>query len=363
MISVDIDHQVLRQNSGPLQLTFNATFAHSNNISGIFGDSGAGKTTMLKTMAGLVSNTTFQLSHNEKDFSNTLGHNNPCVYVGSTTGLFLHINVQKNLALIANKGLFAKHGFTLTEVADLCKVSHLLEQMPNTLSSGETQRVQFARALLSGKPVILLDEAFSALDWDNRIYMLNVVKRLSSDTTLQFVMVSHSLKELSYCCDTVYHLRNGSIVQKGSVNKVLDGFIQQLNQRTSAHTSIMPVFSELNAYCVAYDSHHHISEMVLGKDMSDTSNVIFVAGQHPPNRCHTVHVDADKVSLSVNKLDNISMLNQVKGKVHDIHKMAHNYVVSLLVNQQILRVLVSSKSFDKLNIANNATFYAQFKLV
>jgi ABC-type nitrate/sulfonate/bicarbonate transport system ATPase subunit len=159
----------------------------------MFGPSGTGKTTWLKRCAGLVDQRAVTLLDGETTIAHT-NHRNPCVYQSQHNTLIPHFTVQQNLALVSQyhhvqAGMFE-------DVIALCQIETLLSRDVLTLSGGEQQRCMLARTLLCGKPHLLLDEPFSALDQHAKNALLQALNTFIRSHNLSITWISHDIAEL-----------------------------------------------------------------------------------------------------------------------------------------------------------------------
>lgn len=360
MISIKIAHTLARRSREDLTIDVEQAFCTNKTISGIFGDSGTGKSALLKCMAGLQPQASYSLHFKQQRFESLPAHLNPCVYVGADAVLFEHLSVEKNLQLIMHKASFSTQQFvSLNEAITSCGIEHLLHQSPKSLSSGEKQRVQFARALLSNKPIVLLDEAFSALDWTSRMGMIAQVNRLNASTGLHFIMVSHSLKELSHCCEQIIKLQQGKVERVGTVDDILLYLANELHSQL--------VFSNLRVEFVAYDASDNISQWQLAATPTQAAQYVYV-NQLNSNAGHQqddmlLNIDANKVSLSCHSNHQSSMLNSLQGTVCDINLHEYDALICLNVNEQFIRASISLRSLHALNISLGMSLFAHFKAV
>lgn len=331
----------------------------SDQCVGIFGDSGTGKSSVLKLMAGLMHCTKKQLSVNNCDYGHLPAHKNPCVYVGAEAVLFEHLSVANNTLIASQKGGFAQQNTLSFEfIVDSCGISHLLEQKPHQLSSGENQRVAFARALMSGKPIILLDEAFSALDWPNRLKMLALVNQLKKNTALQFILVSHSLKELAQCCEHICVLKEGQVIAKGDLQSMLSTLIMQQN--------VAGVFSSISARWCNFDAADKVSKWVLddyNQQKAPQHQYLFshAKAANSVSEHRRFNIDANQVTLATHNTGTSSMLNCLEGCIVGIDGLQDRVLVSIDVQGQVLRSTISRRSAKLMNIQLGDNIYALFK--
>ena len=164
----------------------NSTFGVVEGISGI------GKTTLLNLISGLKKPMSGEIILNNKILSNdyefVLPENRNIGYVFQDFALFPHINVKKNI-LFASKN--KKSDFYLKVIKKLDLESHL-QKMPHELSGGLMQRVAICRALLMEPSLLILDEPFSNLDYENSINVQSILKEYISENKIPCLIVSHN---------------------------------------------------------------------------------------------------------------------------------------------------------------------------
>lgn len=195
-------------------------------VTALFGPSGAGKTTAIKVMAGLLTPETGWVTLGDRVlFDSNAGTNVPphkrrMGYVFQDGRLFPHLNVLQNLRFGAS---FSDRKPPLSEtlLVDLLGLPDLLTRRPATLSGGETQRVALARALLSAPDMLLMDEPLAALDGPRKDDILPYIDRLKSETRIPILYVTHSVEEMARLADRIVLLRDGEVLQQGRVFDVL----------------------------------------------------------------------------------------------------------------------------------------------
>ena len=150
--------------------------------------SGSGKSTLLDLIAGFIKPQQGRILLDEQNLTPKPVEQRPVSYLFQKHNLFDHLTVRKNLRLAAKK--LAEE----TLIAALDNVSlpaNYLDKLPDQLSGGEQQRVALARTLLMNRPVMLLDEPYSALDLDTRIHITELTRRLQAEHGWLLLAVSH----------------------------------------------------------------------------------------------------------------------------------------------------------------------------
>ena len=178
-------------------------------IVALTGYSGAGKTSVLNAIAGLVTPTRGHIEvdgHVLFDSAQRIDvpvHQRRVGYIFQDARLFPHLTVRRNL-LYGQRDASAR--FRLDEVIALLGIETLLARRPANLSGGEAQRVAIGRALLSQPDILLLDEPLSALDRARREELIGFIQRVRDESKLPMVYVSHSLDEVRRLTDVVHEL-------------------------------------------------------------------------------------------------------------------------------------------------------------
>lgn len=178
-----------------------ASFTSKNGLTALFGPSGAGKTSLLNMVAGLLRPDRGRIAvGGEVLFDSDLGidmavQERRAGYVFQDGRLFPHLRVRENMEYGAQRA--EGHGLmTLDEAATFLGIAHLLDRWPRTLSGGEAQRVAIGRALLSGPRFLLMDEPLASLDRARREEVMTVIQRLRDEVRLPILYVSHDRAEV-----------------------------------------------------------------------------------------------------------------------------------------------------------------------
>ena len=175
------------------------------------GPSGAGKTTVLNAIAGLVRPESGHIRIDDRVlYDSARGidvptHRRRIGYVFQDARLFPHLDVRRNLQY-GRHASDADPAFGFDTVVALLGIGSLLERRIANLSGGETQRIALGRALLSQPALLLLDEPLSMLDQARREELIPYLQRVRDETTLPIVYVSHSTDEVKRLTDAVHVL-------------------------------------------------------------------------------------------------------------------------------------------------------------
>ena len=198
-----------------LPMTFDLQVAAGERIA-IVGPSGAGKSTLLNLIAGFVLPTQGNIWLNGENHTRSAPYERPVSMLFQENNLFPHLTVQQNLALGLKTSLklTALEQDQIERVADAVGLTSFLSRLPNSLSGGQKQRVALARCLLRDKPILLLDEPFSALDPKLRMDMLNLIDELCHSKKLTLLLVTHQPSELTGKVDRMLRIENGRISQQ-----------------------------------------------------------------------------------------------------------------------------------------------------
>lgn len=171
---------------------------------GVVGKSGSGKSTLLNAIAGYL-NYDGEIWLNGKNLQNIPPWQHNCRYLNQFLYLFPHKTLLGNLALAAPHS--SHH--TQMQLLEKLHISHLAKRYPHELSGGEKQRAALARAMIQPPDLLLLDEPFSALDWDIRQQLWHVLQNILQEYQLTTILVSHEPKEMKFLTQKIIELHQG----------------------------------------------------------------------------------------------------------------------------------------------------------
>lgn len=210
---IRLDKVFLADNIMPM--TFDLHVAAGERIA-IIGPSGAGKSTLLNLIAGFVLPTRGEVWLNGENHTQSAPYERPVSILFQENNVFPHLTVWQNLALGLKTSLklTALEQQQLEQVTAAVGLTDFLNRQPNSLSGGQKQRVALARCLLRDKPILLLDEPFSALDPALRREMLDLIDQLCQRKNLTLLLVTHQPSELEGNVDRMIRVENGRITQE-----------------------------------------------------------------------------------------------------------------------------------------------------
>jgi len=188
----------------------------------ILGPTGAGKTILLETLAGIYSPDAGTITLDGRDITCTDPKDRGIGMVYQDYMLFPHLTVGENIGfgLLQRKADPTRIRESVQETATLLGIGHLLERTTGTLSGGEQQRAAIARALALRPRVLLLDEPLSALDTLTRERLKRELKAIHRATDTTVVHITHHFEDICPLADRVAVMQDGRIVQTGTPDEV-----------------------------------------------------------------------------------------------------------------------------------------------
>lgn len=199
------------------------SFTVPDGVTALFGRSGAGKSTVVKAIAGLIKCDTAQVSLGGRVLD--AGRNNMPPYlrrigcVFQDTRLFPHLTVRQNL--LYGRWFSGRSGLPYDDVVDLLGLGTLLARRPGNLSGGEKSRTAIGRALLSDPELLLLDEPLAALDEAHKTEILPYLEQLRDVVKLPMILVSHNLPEVARLATRMVVLQSGKVLREGTTAEIL----------------------------------------------------------------------------------------------------------------------------------------------
>jgi molybdate transport system ATP-binding protein len=198
-------------------------FESQDRVTGLFGSSGSGKTSVVNMIAGLIKPDRGRIALDDTVlFDSTARVNVPMHrrrigYVFQEGRLFPHLSVAANLDYGRRMSRLPQDEAGRQRIVDLLDIGHLLDRRPGRLSGGERQRIAVGRALLMRPRLLILDEPLASLDTARKREILPYLVRLRDEAHMPMVYVSHQAGELRRIATTVVRLDGGRVMQTGGL--------------------------------------------------------------------------------------------------------------------------------------------------
>jgi molybdate transport system ATP-binding protein len=249
--------RTLHSASGPLQLDVQTSIEAGSFVT-LFGPSGAGKTSILRMLAGLSNPDRGKIRVNgvtwfDSDKRINLSPQKRSIgFVFQDYALFPNLTVRENVAYAADKN----EPRWVDELLGLAGLASLQHRLPGALSGGQKQRVALARAIARKPAILLLDEPLSALDIELRSQLQDDLARLHQRFGLTTLLVSHDVGEVFKLSQRVLRLEGGRIVQSGTPAAVF------LQRRVAGKLNL-----RAQVLAVRHEEVVHIVSLLIGQDI------------------------------------------------------------------------------------------------
>ncbi len=187
----------------------------------LFGPSGAGKTTVLRCIAGLDSISAGRIQLDGKDWTGVPPQARPFGYVFQDYALFPHLDVRANIAFGLKRLPPVERQKRIERVSATLEIGDLLRRYPSELSGGQQQRVALARALVREPRLLLMDEPFAALDLATRDRVRSEIAQILRQLKIPAIVVTHDWVDALALGDLMVVMSGGRVLQTGSPQNVL----------------------------------------------------------------------------------------------------------------------------------------------
>jgi molybdate transport system ATP-binding protein len=352
MLKVDVQRRV-----GSLDLA--ARFEADARVTALFGRSGAGKTSIVNMIAGLLEPERGRIEiDGQVLFDSARGVNVPADarrigYVFQEGRLFPHLTVRGNLLYGHDLVPHAERYVAFDQIVQLLGLGDLLKRRPGDLSGGEKQRVAIGRALLANPRVLLLDEPLASLDTHRRDEIMQYIELMRDEMRIPMVYVSHAVEEVVRLADQVVLMAAGRVAAAGEVEEVMG----RPDLRTAAGT--FEGGAVIDAKVVRQDMRYDLATLAFDGGTLTVTSLDALIGE--PVR---VRIRARDVSIALDRPERISIQNVLPGKVAAIGTARGGIVdVSIAVGSVTLRSRITERAVEQLALAPGRDVYAMIKAV
>lgn len=336
----------------------NVAFKAGDGVTALFGRSGAGKSTVVKAIAGLIRPDRGRIQVGDKVlFDSAKRINVPAErrragVVFQDGRLFPHMTVQQNLLY----GFTRAGGKKVVGVEDVVRVLGLepmLSRRPATLSGGERQRVAVGRALLSQPAVLLMDEPLASLDDARKAEVLPYLEALNERFSIPIIYVTHDVDEVLRLANDVVLLAGGTAAASGALGAVTS----RLD---------LPVEAEALGLGVILDGRVQSHDEARGLSVVETAVGAFRLPllSRAVDARTAVRVAARDVAIALERPSAISVQNMFDATVEEIRQsMPHVARLALSVGSGRLVAELTQDAVQRLNLAKGSKVVALVKSV
>jgi molybdate transport system ATP-binding protein len=306
MLDIEITHRL-----GTFEL--DVAFRSGPGLTALFGPSGAGKTSVINIIAGLVRPQRARVAVDDAVLVDTdrrvfvPKHKRRIGYVFQEARLFPHLSVRHNLLFGRWFASRAGRRESRERIISLLGIEHLLDRRPSRLSGGEKQRVAIGRALLASPRLLLMDEPLASLDAQRKDEILPYVERLRDETRIPIIYVSHSLDEVARLATTMVLMSGGRVDAVGSVTEILSRLDLQ------AHTDSFEAGAVLETTVAGHDRRFGLTNLACAAGEITVPILDLAEGA-----AVRVRIRARDVIVAVSRPSGLSALNVLAGRVAEI---------------------------------------------
>lgn len=338
-----------------------ATFSSDAPIVGLFGRSGAGKTSLVNAIAGIVRPTRGHVRiEGVTLFDDAQRIDVPIRarrigYVFQHALLFPHLTVESNLTYGMKHSAADGRRFEPNEVIALLGLERLLARKPSTLSGGERQRVAIGRALLAQPRVLLMDEPLASLDAQRKTEILDYIERLRDTLPIPIVYVTHSVAEIARLADTVVVLADGRTVDSGDADAVL----ARLGHDPLLLAEGDDPGSLVEALVIAHDGEDELTTLAFEGGELIVPRVDAKIGDRV-----RAFVRSRDVAIATQRPEQISIVNVLGGTVVDLAQSSASLLdVGVAVGRVKFTARVTQRSARQLGLERGAHVHVLIKAV
>ncbi|NRB57784.1 MAG: molybdenum ABC transporter ATP-binding protein [Salinicola sp.] len=335
----------LRKRLGTFDLDIALTVPASG-VTALFGESGSGKTSLLRLIAGLDRPDGGYVRLGGRTLSDTQQkihvpiHRRQLGIVFQEARLFPHYRVRGNLTY----GMPRSGRARFDDLVALLGIGHLLERLPGALSGGEARRVAIGRALLTQPRLLLLDEPLTGLDGERKRELLSYLVRLTREIDLPVLYVSHDTAEIAAIADHLALIEQGRLTAHGQLDELMMRL--DLTERLGGFDAA----TRLRARVVDHDHVYALTQVVL--DDGQTLRIPAL-DQHPGTPIR-LRVGVRDVALAHAMPEGTSYRNGLAAVIDAIEPSTQEpsaNEVRLMVGRQRLRARLTRQACDEMQLA------------
>lgn len=332
-----------------------------DGITGVYGPSGHGKTSLLNSIAGLVQpDSGFIEIYDSTVFDSKRKINVPVKnrkigFVFQDIRLFPHLSVKQNLQYGFKK--YGKNYVHFKEVIDILDIELLLDKKPVDCSGGEKQRIAMGRALLSGAKILIMDEPFSGVDVCLRNSIIPFLNKINQRFKIPMLIVGHHLPDLLSLTNSLLLLKNGEVKAHG---KFQDLILNESNVDIMNGAGLHNVF-KLNVFATLSFKNIILLKSTLNNFQIQVLYQSF-QGSVEIGMETKVLIRPEDISIALHPVSRISLRNQVKGVIEKIFSKDGLSFCIVNAGEKIL-IEITEASRKNMNLEEGRTVFCLFKSV
>ena len=330
------------------------------DVLAIFGASGSGKTTILRTIAGLYRPEHASVRSGAETWSDTIAgtfappHRRAVGFVFQEYALFPHLTALGNVMTALGHRPRAERRARADALLQLVHLSAQINRRPQELSGGERQRVALARALAREPAVLLLDEPFAAVDRAVRRRLQDEIDGLRRTLDIPLILVTHDFEDVVRLATHVLILERGHTVAHGSITALM----------SRPDLSWLREGVGLGSVFDALVSRTH-ADRGLAELTFDGGTLLAAGRDVAMGATVRVRIPAREVILATREPEGLSLHNVLSGAVSGIHAdpAFDHVIVQIAVGRVLLLAEVTRDAVERLRLAQGVHVYALIKSV
>ena len=199
-----------------------------NEIVGLLGPNGCGKTTTIGMILGLLKPTSGQVLINGKNIENNkISILHKMNFISPYIELPKKLTVKQNLIVYGKLYNIQNLSERINFLSEKLRLGDLLDKITGELSSGQKNRVSLAKALINDPTVLLLDEPTAALDPETADFIRTFLEKLREEKKISVLLASHNMDEVKRLCNSVMMMKDGNIVDGGTPEDLIEKYGQK----------------------------------------------------------------------------------------------------------------------------------------
>ena len=201
---------------------------NENEIVGLLGPNGCGKTTTIGMILGLLKPTSGQVLINGKNIENNkISILHKMNFISPYIELPKKLTVKQNLIVYGKLYNIKNLNERINFLSEKLRLGDLLDKITGELSSGQKNRVSLAKALINDPTVLLLDEPTAALDPETADFIRTFLEKLREEKKISVLLASHNMDEVKRLCNSVMMMKDGNIVDSGNPEDLIEKYGQK----------------------------------------------------------------------------------------------------------------------------------------